>query len=115
VVIPRLESAPHDDIDADAQEFLKVLEQADVIKKGGTRLKVNEQVEIAVWTSLSPSDRAEHRDPMSPAPARDAENLSAATAQFFQDQYLAGHSARVSPRTVLRSVPAACYLVSRLT
>jgi len=44
VVIPRLEGAPRDDIDADAQEFFKILEQADVIKKGGAWLKINEQV-----------------------------------------------------------------------
>jgi hypothetical protein len=42
--VPRLEGAPRDDVNSDAQEFLKILEQADVIKKGGTRLKVHEQV-----------------------------------------------------------------------
>jgi hypothetical protein len=56
VVVPRLEGAPRDDVDSDAQEFLKILEQADVIKKGGTWLKVDQQVKIAVWASLSSSD-----------------------------------------------------------
>ena len=32
-VVPRLEGAPRDDLDSDAQEFRKVLNQADVIKK----------------------------------------------------------------------------------
>jgi hypothetical protein len=45
VVVPRLEGAQRDDLDLDtAQEFLKILNQADVIKKGGTWLKVHEQV-----------------------------------------------------------------------
>jgi len=44
MVVPRLEGAPRDDVDSDAQEFLKILEQADVIKKGGAWLKVHEQV-----------------------------------------------------------------------
>jgi hypothetical protein len=48
-VVPRFEGIPCDDVDFDAQEFLKVLEQADVIKKGGAWLKVHEQVKIAVW------------------------------------------------------------------
>jgi hypothetical protein len=56
VVVPRLEGAPRDDIDSDAQEFLKILEEADVIKKGGTWLKVDQQVKIAIWASLSSSD-----------------------------------------------------------
>jgi hypothetical protein len=33
MVVPRLERAPRDDLDSDAQEFRKVLNQADVIKK----------------------------------------------------------------------------------
>lgn len=32
VVVPRLEGRPRDDVDSDTQEFLKILEQADVIK-----------------------------------------------------------------------------------
>ncbi len=56
MVVPRLEGAPRDDVHSDAQEFLKILEQADVIKKGGTWLKVHQQVKIAVWASLSSSD-----------------------------------------------------------
>jgi hypothetical protein len=45
MVVPRLEGAPCDDLDSDAaQEYLKILNQADVIKKGGTWLKVHEQV-----------------------------------------------------------------------
>jgi hypothetical protein len=44
VVVPRLEGVPRDDIDSDAQEFFKILEEADVIKKGCTWLKVHQQV-----------------------------------------------------------------------
>jgi hypothetical protein len=36
VVISGLEGAPRDDVDTDSEEILKILEQADVIKKGGT-------------------------------------------------------------------------------
>jgi len=32
-VVPRLDSATRDNVDSDAQEFLMILEQADVIKK----------------------------------------------------------------------------------
>ncbi len=91
MVVPRLESAPRDDVDSDAQKLLKILEQTDVIKKGGTRLKIHQQVKIAVWTSLSPSDRAEHRDPMSPAPPRDTKDLRSAAAQPFQGQHVIDH------------------------
>jgi hypothetical protein len=63
-----------------SQEVLKILEQADVIKKGGSWLKVDEQVQVAAWASMSPCDGAEHRDPMSPAVSRDAEDLRAVTA-----------------------------------
>ena len=103
MVVPRLESAPRDDVDADAQKLLKILEQADVIKKRGAWLKIHEQVKIAVWASLSPSDRAEHRDPMSPAPPRDTEDLRSAAAQPFQGQHVFGHPLRVSARA--RNVP----------
>jgi hypothetical protein len=97
VVVPRLEGAPRDDVDSDAQEFLKILEQADVIKKGGTWLKVDQQVKIAAWTSLSSSDCAEYGDPMSPALPRDAEDLCAASAQPLHGQHVIGHPSRVSP------------------
>ena len=53
LVVPRLETAPPDDVDSDAQESLKILVQADVIKKGGAWLEIHDQVEIAVWISLS--------------------------------------------------------------
>jgi hypothetical protein len=36
VVISWLEGAPRDDVDTDAKDLLEILEQADVIKKGGT-------------------------------------------------------------------------------
>ena len=39
-----LEGAPRDDLDSDAQEFLKILNQADVIKKGGAWLEIHGQV-----------------------------------------------------------------------
>jgi len=77
VVVPRLEGVPRDDVDFDAQKFLKILEQPDMIKKGGAWLKVHKQVKAVVWASLSPADRAEHGDPMSSALPRDAEDLCA--------------------------------------
>ena len=95
--VPRLEGAPRDDVDADAEKLLKILEQADMIKKGGAWLEIHEQVKIAVWTSLSPSDRAEHRDPMSPTSPRDAQDLRPAAAQPFHGQHVIGHPSRVSP------------------
>src|SRR5215468_3313481 len=107
MVVPGLQGAPRDDLDHDTQEFLKVLNQADVINKGGTRLKVHEQIQIAVWASLSPGDRAEYRDPTSPARPCDAENLRAAAAQPFQGQHVNGHALNVSPhtRTAFRTRP----------
>jgi len=81
VVIPRLEGASRHDVDADAQEILKILEQADVIKKRSTRLEIHEQVKIAAGASLSPSDRTKHGDPMSPALPRDTEDLRPAPTQ----------------------------------
>jgi hypothetical protein len=98
VVISWLEGAPRDDVDTDAKKLLEILEQADVIKKRGARLKVHEQVYIASRASLSPSDRAEHRDTMSPAPPRDAEDLLAAAAQPVNGQHVIGHALRVLPR-----------------
>jgi hypothetical protein len=44
VFISRFEGASRDDVDPDAQEFLKILEQADVIKKRGTWLEIHEQI-----------------------------------------------------------------------
>jgi len=105
VVVPRLESAPRNDVDTNAQKLLKILEQADVIKKGSAWLEIHEQVEIAVWTSLSPSDRAEHRDPMSPALPRDAKDLCAAAAQSLHGQHVIGHPPRVSPHDPLDGTP----------
>ena len=42
--VPLLEGAPRDDVDSDAQEFLKILKQADVIKKRGAWLEIHEQI-----------------------------------------------------------------------
>jgi hypothetical protein len=86
-----LEGAPRDDVDSDAQQFSQILEQADMINKGGTRLEIYEQVQIAVWASLSPGDGAEYRDPVRPALPRDAEDLRAAAAQRLQGQHVIGH------------------------
>jgi len=97
VIVPGLEGAPRNDVDSDAEEFFKILEQADMIKKGGARFEVHEQVQVAVWASLAPGDGAEHRDPMSLALPGDAEDLRAAAAQPFQGHHVIGHSLRVSP------------------
>ena len=98
MLVPRLEGAPRDDIDSDSQQILEILEQANVIKKRGTLLKIHEQVEITPRTCLSPSDGAEYRDPMSPALSCDAEDPCAAAAQPLQRQYVIDHLSRVSPR-----------------
>jgi hypothetical protein len=111
VVVPRLERAPRDDIHPDAQEFLKVLEQADVIKKRRTRLEVHEQVQVAVRASLAPGDGAEHGDPMSLALPRDAEDLRAAAAKPFQCQHVTGHPSSVSPHAL--TTPGTGYHLGR--
>ena len=67
-----------------------------MIKKRGTLLKIHEQVEITPRTGLSPSDRAEHRDPMSPTLSCDTEDLCAASAQPLQRQHIIDHPSRVS-------------------
>ena len=69
-----------------------------MIKKGGAWLKIHEQVYIAARASLAPSGRAEHRDTMSLAPPRVAEDLLAAAAQPLNGQRVIGHPLRVSPR-----------------
>ena len=77
VVVPWLEGAACDDVHFQAQEFLEVLGEADVIDKGGAWLEFHEQVQVAPGASLSPGDGAEHRDPMSPTIPRDREDLGA--------------------------------------
>src|SRR5260370_869797 len=76
VLVSWFERTPRDNIHLDAQEFLEVLEQADVIKKRSTRLKVHEQIEVAVRTSLAPTDGAEHGHPLPPPFLPDAPPLS---------------------------------------
>lgn len=44
VLVAWLERAPRDNVDADAEKFLKVLEQADVVKKRCTWLEVHKQI-----------------------------------------------------------------------
>lgn len=102
--VSRLEGAPRDDIHPDAQEFLKILEQADLIKKRGTRLEIHEQIQIAIWASLSPSNGTEHCEPMSPARARDAQYLRAAAAQTLQGQHIIGHPSRVPPQALAERI-----------
>lgn len=52
VLISRLKGAPRDDVDPDAQEFLKIVAQADVIKNRGAWLEIHQQIQIALWASL---------------------------------------------------------------
>lgn len=92
------------DIDPDAQEFLMILEQADLIKKRGARLEVHEQVQIATWAGLSPGNGAEYRDPMSSARVRDAQDLRTVAAQILQGQYIIGHPSRVSPQALAERI-----------
>ena len=56
MLVPRLEGVSRDDVDPNAQEFLKILEQANVIKKRSAWLEIHQEVEIAVRASLSSSD-----------------------------------------------------------
>jgi hypothetical protein len=101
VLVLWLERAARNDVHPDAQEFLEILEQADVIKKRRTWLEIHEQIQVAVRASLSPGDGAEHGDPVSPALPRDAEDLRAAAAESLQGQRVIGHVSSVSPPSAL--------------
>lgn len=68
-----------------------------MIKKGGAGFEVHKQIYIAARTGVAPSDRAKHRDSMSPALPRNAEDLGTAAAQPFKGQHIIGHLSRVSP------------------
>src|ERR1035437_9011923 len=59
VVVPRLEGAPRDDVDTNAKEFLKILEQADMVQKGGTRFEIHKQIHIATRVSFSGSQQGQ--------------------------------------------------------
>ena len=58
MIVLRLEGVPRDDVDSDAQEVFKILEQADVIKKGGAWLKVHKQVQPQSLTTMSAPARS---------------------------------------------------------
>ena len=79
------------------EEVLEILEQANMIKKRGTRLEVHQQIQVAVRASLSPGNGAKDGDPVNPAFLCYAENLRAAAAQPIQCQHVIRHSSRVSP------------------
>ena len=113
MIVAGLEGAPRDDVDSDAEKFLEILEQAHMIEEGSARFKVHEQVQVAVWASLSPGDRAEHRDPMSLALPGDAEDLRAAAAQPLDRQHVIGHSPRISPRPGRRLEPVYATFLAR--
>src|SRR5215469_2627289 len=98
VDVTRLEPAARDYINADSQEFLKVLEQADLVEKRRAWLEVDKQVNVTSVSRLASGDRPEDRDPARPALARDAKDLGAALAQRFHGQDVAGHHRSVSPR-----------------
>ncbi len=99
MLVPCLECTPRDDIDANTEKLFKILKQTDMIKKRRTLLEIHQQVEITIGPSLSPGDRAEHSDSVSPTLARDEEDLTAAAAQSFERQHVIGHSLSVSPHT----------------
>jgi hypothetical protein len=86
MLISWLERAARDDVHPDAQDFLKVLKQADMIKKRCTWLEVHEQIQIAVQASLSSGDGAEHGEhprgdePLIPMPALSLPALRQAVA-----------------------------------
>jgi hypothetical protein len=52
VFVPRLEGAPRNDVKPNSEEFLKILEQADVIKKRRTWLEIHEQIQVTRKLSL---------------------------------------------------------------
>jgi hypothetical protein len=113
VLVTRLESAPRNNVHPDAKEFLKVLEQANVIKKRCPRLKVHQQVQVAVHQQVqvaaragrSPGNGAEYRDPARPPLPRNAEDLYPAAPQPLQGQRVIDHRSRVSPPAGRRSEP----------
>jgi hypothetical protein len=72
VLVPRFERTPGDDVNSNSEEFLKILEQSDVIKKRRTWLEIDKQIQVAVRTSLSPGDGAEHGHPVRATFLRDA-------------------------------------------
>ena len=98
MLVPGLERAARDDVHPDAQEFLKVLKQADLMKKRCTWIEVHQHIQVAVRASLSPGDGAEHGDPMSPPLPGDTEDLRAAAAEPLKCQHIIGHVSSVSPR-----------------
>jgi antitoxin (DNA-binding transcriptional repressor) of toxin-antitoxin stability system len=73
-----------------------------MIEKRHSRLEVHEQIQVAIRPGLSPSDRAEDGDPMSPALPRNTKDLRAATAETLQRQHVSGHVLRVTPRTLVQ-------------
>jgi hypothetical protein len=99
VLVAWLERALRDDIHSNAQEFLKVLEQPDVIKQRCARLEVDKQIQIAIRASLAAGDGAEHGDPVCTTFPRDTQDLRAALSQPFQRQHLFSHRSRVAPGT----------------
>jgi hypothetical protein len=99
VLLRWLERGSRDDVHADSEEFFKVLEQADVIKKRCAWLEVHEQIQIAVRASLSPGNGAEHRDPARPPLLRNAQDLYPAAPQPLQRQRVIDHDSSVSSRT----------------
>jgi hypothetical protein len=80
VLVSWFEGTPRNHIDSHSQQFLKVLEQADVIKKRGTGLEIHQQVKIAARVRLPASNRPENSNPMGFAFTRHAQDLRAASA-----------------------------------
>jgi len=107
VLVPRLQGAPRNDVNSNSEELLKILEQADVIKKRRTWLEIHQQIQVAVRASISPCDRAEYRDPMSPALPRDVEDFRATAAEPLKCQNVIAHASSVSPTTSAMPLPLA--------
>ena len=97
MLVPRFEGVPRNDVNPYSEEFLEILEQADVIKKRRTWLEIHEQIQVAVRASISPGDRAEYGDPTGLALPRNAEDLWAAAAEPLQCQNVIAHASSVSP------------------
>ena len=96
MVVRRLEPAAGDDVNPDSQEVLKVLEQANLVQKRCAWIEIDKQVDIAVDPRFSSGNRAEDRDTVRSALARDPQYLGATTAECFDGRDVS-HIRSVAP------------------
>jgi len=58
----RSKTPGRNDVDADAQEPLQVLDESDLIDERGLRLEVDEEIDVALGSGVAPGDGTEHAD-----------------------------------------------------